>query len=117
MTEDDLIQIEMHTFPDGRAELRIGIAKVNDTSVADRLHVEYDRGNTDDVLIFPVNGHRQVVRIKLTMSIQSPTPAFAAHSSFGEQLDNAPVEGEDAQNLLAIYDLFQGRTYPNAASS
>jgi hypothetical protein len=112
MAENNSMRIEMHTFRDGKAELRIAIALVNVTTVADRLHVEYDKGSTDDVLVFPVNGHRQVVKIRQTMTIQGPTPAVAAQTSFGEQLDNTPVEGERAQQLLAIYDLFEGRTYP-----
>jgi|CZKL01.1.fsa_nt_gi hypothetical protein len=111
MPNDNSFQIEKRTFSDGQAELHIGIARVNVTTFADRLHVEYGRGNTDDVLVFSVNGHRQAVRIKLTMAIQSPTPAVSAKTSFSEQLENAPVEAEEAQRLLAIYDLFHGRTY------
>ena len=117
MPEDTSTQIETRTFPDGRAELSIGIARVDVTNVADRLHVEYDRGNTDDVLVFPVNGHRQAVRVKRTMTIQSPTPAVEAQVSFGEELSDAPVEVEEARHLLAIYDLFEGRTYPEGESS
>jgi hypothetical protein len=111
MPNDNSFQIETRTFPDVRAELSIGIARVNVTTVADRLHVEYDKGNTDDVLVFPVNGHRQAVRVKQTMTIQSPTPAVEAQVAFGEELSDAPVAVEEARHLLAIYDLFEGRTY------
>ncbi len=116
MLEGNSTQIETRTFTDGRAELSIGIARVNMTTVADRLRVEYQTGNTDDVLIFPVNGHRQAVRVKRTMTIQTPTPAIEAQVSFGEELNNAPVEVEEARHLLAIYDLFESRTYTGDAS-
>ena len=115
MPEDNSIRTETRTFRDGQAELRIGVARVDGSTVADRLHVEHATGSTEDVLTFPVNGKRQPVRIRQVMTIQSPTPAVPAQTSITDQLERAPVEGEEAQRLLAIYDLFEGRTYSTSA--
>jgi hypothetical protein len=109
------VSVETHSFRDGNAEVRIGASIVNGTIRADRLVVEYNTGNTEDVLIFPINGKRQVVRVKKTMSIQTPTPAVSAQATFGEELESAPVEPDHAQELLAIYDLFEGRSNPEDA--
>ena len=51
------------------------------TTVADRLNVEYDKGNTDEVLIFPVNGQRQVVSSVRLPPAEPPSHAPAATAS------------------------------------
>jgi hypothetical protein len=88
--------------------LQLGGADV-DGLPADRMIVKHFTGQENEVLIFPFEGWRKVVRIALQMKITSTTPAVDAGVSHPQELQD--VSDEDEKRFLSFYDRLVKRTY------
>jgi hypothetical protein len=110
--------IEQHpdesiSLADGRVFLFLG-ARLNTPAGeldADRMTVEYDRGNNDEVLVFKSDGNRTIMRVRLAMTLSTPSPAISASASWSSYVEEIP-EQQKRQRLLAIYDHFTKRSFP-----